>query len=175
MLLESKVPLFPVPALDRKEASTSYATRGRDRLRVDLVVPTQDRTPKVLAVRDLRTHAMGLPHLRYLVAETTHGVVMGRHSVVPVRLPRPERLALHKMLVSQLRNDTSDKRTKDLEQASVLVAVLAEQTPDALGEAFAAVPRSVVERTRRGAERVVARLREARHERAAELLQQVVL
>ncbi len=66
--------------------------------------------PKVLAVRELRTHAMGLPHLRYLVAETVEGLAMGRHGVVPGRIPRPERLALHKMLVSQLRAATSDKR-----------------------------------------------------------------
>lgn len=126
-------------------------------------------------MRELRTHAMGLPHLRYLVAETTEGIVMGRHSIVPVRLPRPERLAFHKMLVSQLRNDTREKRTKDLEQASVLVAVLAEQAPQALAAAFASVPKATLESTRRGAERVVARLREAEHERAAALLDEVVL
>ncbi len=107
--------------------------------------------PKVLAVRELRTHAMGLPHLRYLVAETVEGLAMGRHGAVPVRIPHPERLALHKMLVSQLRAATSDKRMKDIEQAAVLVAILTEQAPTALAEAFAAVPRSAIEKTRRGA------------------------
>lgn len=109
--------------------------------------------PKVLAVRELRTHAMGLPHLRYLVAKTVEGLAMGRHGVVPGRIPRPERLALHKMLVSQLRAATSDKRMKDIEQAAVLVAILTEQAPTALAEAFAAVPRSAIEKTRRGAAR----------------------
>lgn len=175
VLAQSKVPLFAIPTLDRKQASTSYTTRGRDRLRVDLVVPTQERMPKVLPVRELRTHAMGLPHLRYLVAETAFGLVMGRHSVVPVRIPRPERLALHKMLVSQLRAATSDKRAKDIEQASVLVAILAEQAPTALAEAFADVPRSAIEKTRRGAAQVIARLCGADHGRAAALLEAAVL
>lgn len=175
VLAESKVPLFAIPTLDRKQPSTSYTTRGRDRLRVDLVVPTQERTPKVVPVRELRTHAMGQPFLRYLVAETVEGLVMGRHSVVPVRIPRPERLALHKMLVSQLRTVTCDKRAKDIEHASVLVAILAEQAPAALTEAFAAVPRSAIDKTRRGAEQVLARLRGANHERAAALLEGVVL
>lgn len=175
VLAQSRVALFPIPALDRKQPSTSYSTRGRDRLRVDFVVPTQERAPKVLAVRELRTHAMGLPHLRYLVAETVSGLVMGRHSVVPVRIPRAERLAFHKMLVSQLRSDTSDKRAKDIEQASVLVAILAEQAPAALTDAFAALPRATLEKTRRGGERVLARLRETNHERAASLLAEVVL
>ena len=175
VLAASKVPLFAIPALDRKQPSTSYMTRGRDRLRVDLVVPTQERTAKVLPVRELRTHAMGLPHLRYLVAETIDGVVIGRHSAVPVRLPRPERLALHKMLVSQLRTATSDKRAKDVEQAAVLVAVLAEQSPTALAEAFDAVPRAVREKTQRGAEHVRARLLASPHERAVTLLEEVVL
>jgi hypothetical protein len=175
ILAESKVPLFAIPTLDRKQPSTSYTTRGRERLRVDLVVPTQERMPKVLPVRELRTHAMGLPHLRYLVAETVDGLVMGRHSVVPVKIPRSERLALHKMLVSQLRAATSDKRTKDIEQAAVLVAILSEQAPTALAEAFADVPRSALEKTRRGAAQVMARLRAADHERAAALLENVVL
>ncbi len=175
VLGRSKVPLFAIPALDRKQPSTSYMTRGRDRLRVDLVVPTQEQTAKVLPVRELRTHAMGLPHLRYLVAETIEGLVIGRHGAVPVRIPRPERLALHKMLVSQLRVATSDKRTKDVEQASVLVAMLAEQSPSALAEAFAAVPRAVRAKTQRGAEQVLARLIATSHERAATLLGEVVL
>lgn len=80
-----------IPTLDRKQPSTSYMTRGRDRLRVDLVVPTRERTAKVLPVAELRTHAMGLPHLRYLVAESIEGLVVGRHGAVPVRIPRPER------------------------------------------------------------------------------------
>jgi hypothetical protein len=175
IMAASKVPLFAIPTLDRKQASTSHTTRGRDRLRVDLVVPTQERRPKVLPVRELRTHAMGLPHLRYLVAETVDGLVMGRHSVVPVKIPRAERLALHKMLVSQLRAATSEKRMKDIEQAAVLVAILTEQAPAALAEAFADVPRSAVEKTRRGAAQVIARLRDADHERAATLLEEVVL
>ncbi len=175
VLASSKVPLFAIPTLDRKQPSTSYTTRGRDRLRVDLVVPTHEQTSKVLPVRELRTHAMGLPHLRYLVAETIEGLVIGRHGAVPVRIPRPERLALHKMLVSQLRTATSDKRTKDVEQASVLVAMLAEQSPSALGEAFAAVPRAVRAKTQRGAEQVLARLTATSHERAATLLGEVVL
>jgi hypothetical protein len=100
---------------------------------------------------------------------------MGRHSVVPVRIPRPERLALHKMLVSQLRAATSDKRAKDIEQASVLVAILAEQSPAALAAAFADLPRSAIEKTRRGAAQVLARLRVAGHERATAVLEEVVL
>jgi hypothetical protein len=175
VLAESKVPLFAIPTQNRQQPSTSYMTRGRDRLRVDLVVPTQERMAKVLPVRELRTHALGLPHLRYLVAETIEGLVMGRHSAVPVRIPRPERLALHKMLVSQLRAATSDKRAKDVEQASVLVAMLAERAPAALAEAFDAVPRAVRAKTQRGAKQVRARLIATSHERAATMLGEVVL
>jgi hypothetical protein len=74
------------------------------------------------------------------------------------------------MLVSQLRNSTSDKREKDTWQAAVLVAVLAEQEPGAIETAWAAVRRSARKKTAVGAA-IVARKLEAEHARAAELLQ----
>jgi hypothetical protein len=78
------------------------------------------------------------------------------------------------MLVSQLRGETRDKRAKDLEQAAVLVAVLAEDEPDALQAAFEALPRSARSATRTGATRVIALLDQAGHSRAVEVVREIV-
>lgn len=174
MLEDSRVPLHPVPSLDRKAPSTSFKPPGRDRLRVDLLMPTDGGIVKVLAAPELAAHATGLPWLRYLTAETQPGLVIGRSAMVPVNLPRPERLAWHKMLVSQIRDATSDKAPKDLEQAATLVAILAESAPESLAAAFRAVPRGAREKTLQGAKRVLARLKATKHVEAAELIAELM-
>lgn len=170
MLRESRVPLHPVPQLDRKKPSTSFKPPGPDRLRVDFLMPTEGSEVKVLAAPELRAHATALPWFRYLLDASMPAVVIGRSTMVPVNVPLPERLAWHKMLVSQLRRETSEKASKDLEQAATLVAVLAESAPESLESAFAKVPAKARDKTKRGARRVLERLKKTTHEQAIELL-----
>lgn len=174
VLADSGIPLLPVPQLDRKKPSTSYKPAGADRLRIDLLVPTGGEEVKVLEVRELAAHATALPHLRYVLEEPIDTVILGRSSVVPVKVPRPERLAWHKMLVSELRGAANDKKAKDREQAAVLFAILTEQEPGALEAAFAEIPRPARRRTLAAARLVLDRLRETGHERAADLLQELL-
>ncbi len=174
VLAESFVPLLPVPGLGRHQPPTSFKTRGADAFRVDLLAPTRGIDVTTLAVPELRAHATAVPYLAYLLGAPLVAVVLGREGVVPVNVPRPEAFAWHKTLVSQLRGETRDKRTKDLQQAAVLFAVLAEDEPDALGAAFKALPRSARSATREGAARVVPLLEKGSHARAAEMLRQIV-
>src|SRR5262249_17888182 len=101
-------------------------------------------------------------------------VILGRSAVVPVKVPRPERLAWHKMLVSELRDRTSDKRAKDLEQAAVLFAVVAEREHGALEEAWRDLPRPARARAKTAAKIVVARLEGAGHAQATDLMRALV-
>lgn len=174
MLADSKLKLHEVPQLDRKKPSTSFKPPGADRLRIDLLVPTEGDEVKVLEVRDLKGHAMGMPFLRYLLQDPVATIVIGRSAIIPVNVPRPERLAWHKMLVSELRNRESDKKTKDLEQAAVLVAVLADAEPGALEDAFRALPRKTKNAVSLGAAKVRSMLAARGHTRAAELLGELV-
>jgi hypothetical protein len=174
MLAESTVRLHPVPGLHRKAPPTSYKAAGKGRLRVDLLVPGGGSEASIKAVPELRAHATALPHLRYVLTDPRDAVLLTREGVLPVRVPRAEALAWHKMLVSQLRTSTSEKRAKDVLQATVLFAVLAEDAPDALLTAFAEVPRAAKSQTRAGAKLVLAQLREHGHERAAEVMEGLV-
>jgi len=128
----------------------------------------------VRAVPELRAHATALPHLRYLLTGAREALLIGREGIIPVRVPRPEVFAWHKMLVSQLRTTTSEKSAKDLLQATVVFAVLAEDAPDALESAFAAIPRAARTKTMAGARRVLTRLEAAGHERARDLMEELV-
>jgi len=170
MLEDSTIPLQPVPQLKRGAPSTSYKPPGADRLRVDLLAPARGREVTTRAVPELKAHATALPHLAYLLESPIDAAVLGRESVVSVRVPRPEAFAWHKMLVSQLRGATSEKKAKDVEQASVLFAVLAEDAPDALTDALAAMPRGARTQTLSAARQVLKRLQSTSHERAADLL-----
>lgn len=170
MLQDSRVPLHAVPQLDRKVPPTSFKPPGRDRLRVDLLMPTARAEVKTLFAPELDAHATALPWLRYVTDESRPGLVIGRSAMVPVNLPLPERLALHKMLVSQIRHETSEKAPKDLAQAATLVAILAETAPESLLTAFAAVPRGAREKTKVGAKRVLGLLRGTKHEQAIDLM-----
>ena len=89
---------------------------------------------------------------------------------MPVRIPRPERMAWHKMLVSELRGATREKRGKDLQQAAVLFAVLAEDAPGALEEAFRDLPRGSRVKVKKAATHVEKILVSNGLERAAEHL-----
>lgn len=166
VLEASTLTLTPVLGFDRKVPPTSYSTRGRDGIRVDLLMPTSGNTIAVRPVPELDAHATALPHLRFLLDDPLDAMVICRDNVVPVRVPRPERLAWHKTLVSQLRTATSEKRSKDIHQAAVLFAALAEQEPDTVREAFTECPAKKT--ARKGAEQVLAAL--ASDPRASEVL-----
>jgi hypothetical protein len=173
ILAESTVPLRPVPPFDRRGRATSYKVPGRDRFRVDLLVPARGQEVTTRAVPELGAYAAALPYLAYLLEQPIEAVVLGRESVVPVRVPSPERFAWHKMLVSQMRTSTTEKRGKDIQQAGTLVAVLAADAPQSLEESFAALPRSAKSKVRSGAALVRRNLEVSGEERGVELLGQL--
>jgi hypothetical protein len=141
ILRASGIEFVEVPQLARDAPSTSYKQRGRSQFHVDLLVPSPDESFPVLPVPELKAHATGLPYLRYLLEESQTGVLMAREGCCNVRVPLPERFAIHKLLVSRLRVGGGGKSDKDVLQASVLCAVLADGHPGALESALAAVPR----------------------------------
>lgn len=144
MLRETGLEFFPVRALHRRAPSTSFAERGGSRLRVDLLVPSPDQSYPTLPIPELGAHAKGLPYLAYLLGASQEVPVLSPHRVVLVRVPVPERLAVHKLVVSQLRSTASAKPEKDLRQAATLTEILAERFPNAITDAIDALPKSAV-------------------------------
>ena len=173
ILAESTVALLPVPGLDRKAPVTSYKSAGRERLRVDLLVPASGSEVSTRAVPELEAHAQAMPFLRPLLARPIEAVVLGREGVVPLRVPMAEAFAWHKVLLAQMRGATSDKSGKDRAQAAVLLAVLAEDAPDAMEADFGELPRDTKSKTRCAAKPVIELLERAGHRRAAEIVKGV--
>jgi hypothetical protein len=114
---------------------------GRSRFHVDLLVPSRDEDYPVVLVPELRQYAVALPYLAYLLAETQPGAVIAREGCAPVRVPLPERFAIHKLVVSKLRTGREEKAQKDAHQATVLLAAVGDTHPGAIEDAVADVPR----------------------------------
>ncbi len=143
MLNDSGIQFVEVPPLSRKKPSTSFKQRGRSQFHVDLLAPSADDDFPVVPVPELKAHATGLPHLNYLLIESQVAMLMAREGCCSVRVPLPERFAIHKLLVSRLRTGREAKSDKDVFQACVLCAALAESHPGAIESAAAEIPRRV--------------------------------
>jgi hypothetical protein len=145
------LPFVEVPQLDSRRPSTSYLQRGT-RLKVDLLVPSKDATYGSVRVPELRAHATALPFLGFLLAEQLDTVILARDRVIPLKVPRPERYCVHKLLVSQLRAKTgAAKDEKDLDQATLLAEVLEERFPGLVEETAAGLGRSALRLAVKGA------------------------
>jgi hypothetical protein len=59
-----------------------------------------------------------------------------------VRVPVPERYAIHKLIVSQIRGTATSKVAKDLQQAATLIKAVVDRFPGAIEEALSTVPKS---------------------------------
>lgn len=140
IIRESGIAFVEIPGLDKRKPSTSFKEAGSSFFQVDLLVPSATDAIKTVRVPELGAHATALPYLKYLLAQSEESVVLAREGCCMLRVPTPERFALHKLFVSQLRKQRGQKSIKDLSQASVLLAILAERHPGALEQAAKAVP-----------------------------------
>lgn len=85
----------------------------------------------------LGVSAQALNYLNFLIADPIPAIALYRNGVL-VQIPRPERFAIHKLIVADRRKGGADqlKSRKDRAQAEFLIAVLAEDRPDELAEAY---------------------------------------
>ena len=84
----------------------------------------------------LGVQAQALHYLNYLLADPIPAAIPYRSGVL-VQIPRPERFAIHKLIVADRRRaDDRLKAAKDRAQAALLIAVLAKDRPEDLAEAL---------------------------------------
>ena len=154
LLRESGIDFVDVPALKLGAPATSFKEKGRSRFTFDLLVPTSGDEIATLPVPELNAHATGLPYLKYLLTETQMAAAISSHGVAAVRVPIPERFALHKLIVAQLRAGRTEKSQKDLKQAAVLLAATGELFPGAIEAAFAKTATSSRKYIRKSLEKI---------------------
>jgi hypothetical protein len=141
-VLRSVDPRFePVPSAMDARKVMRYAIRvgSQELFSVDLLCPLRGPIREsITTLKALRGNAQVLKFLDFLLYHEINAVVLHGPGV-PVNLPAPERYALHKLLVSQMRVDTPQsqaKAGKDLQQADALIRVLASDRGPELEEAW---------------------------------------
>lgn len=142
MLRDSGIDFVEVPQLDRSQAPSSFKQQGVSRFHVDLLMPSPNAEIRIVPVPELKTHATALPYLAYVLGQTQMATLISREGCCPVRVPVPERFAIHKLVVSRLRTNRDAKSSKDVFQASVLLAALGEMFPGAIETAVMDLPAS---------------------------------
>jgi hypothetical protein len=157
LLNESGLEFAAVPGMPSRKPSASFKLPGARALAVDLLVPG-NQLGKVLPAEDLRAHAQAIPLLDFLIDEPLDAAILGPNHVVPVKVPAPERFVLHKLYSSQSRRSDRDKVRKDLGQAAVVGAALAEDMPEALEELSRTMPTAGRAAAKRGARAAAALL-----------------
>lgn len=134
---------FPVPGIAPGAPCTSVKRPGAEGLRVDVLVPG-DKIGATRHVPELVWHAQTVPFFEFLLQAPRAGAVLAGGHCIPVNLPDPARFVWHKIYSSTQRRADSAKARKDLQQAAVLAAVLAETEDGALEQAAAAAPKEVL-------------------------------
>jgi hypothetical protein len=135
------LPFSPVPGLGR-EPPTSAKLRGADGLRVDLLVPGKELWAAV-PVPELDFAAQTMPYYEYLLRDPENAVVLAGWQCIPVRIPQAARMMWHKLYSSVSRREQS-KSGKDFRQAAVLAALISENDPHAIANAFDVAPKSMI-------------------------------
>ena len=125
-----------IPDLNPKNPSTSWQSTDQE-LRVDVLTPlVGEPREEIVELPTFGARASALRFLDFLLVETIRAAVLTGSGVL-VRVPTPERYALHKLIVAQRRAATSrDKARKDIAQAETLIDALLEDHPDDLMDAW---------------------------------------
>ena len=124
----------PVPSLDERHVWRWRQTSGP--VLVEFLMPAHGEE-SIRALPALGVSARAVRHLDYLLEDPIPAVSLYRSGVL-VQVPRPERFAIHKLIVAERRRDGSDslKAAKDRAQAEFLIAALMELRPDELRLAY---------------------------------------
>jgi hypothetical protein len=124
----------PAPSLEPNKTWRWRQTRND--LLVEFLTASFDETENLKPLPTLGVHAQSLHFLNYVLAEPIQAAIPYRNGVL-VQIPRPERFAIHKLIVADRRREgpNSLKAEKDRRQARFLIGALIIDRPDDLREA----------------------------------------
>lgn len=122
------------PTVGRKP-STSWILSDAS-YAIDFLTPSFDDDEKPVELPALKMWAQSLHFLNYLIADPIDAVTPYMEGLL-VKIPRPERFAVHKLIISQRRKGARAKSRKDIEQARSIIWPMAEDQPYVIHNAIA--------------------------------------
>lgn len=125
----------PAPSVDARKTWRWRQTKGE--MLVEFLTPSFSAEEDLRPLPALGVDAQALHHLNYLLAQPIRAAAVYRSGVL-IQVPRPERFAIHKLIVADRRRAGPDsaKAGKDRAQADFLIRALAEERPVELAEAY---------------------------------------
>ena len=136
-VLKRADPTF-VPQMRLDPGDSPKRFRSAAGFEVDIVTRYRKRADdeRAVLIPGLQCSAQPLRYLEFLIADPISSVAL-YGSGVPVVVPQPARYAVHKLIVAQVRTESSTKRTKDLVQAKELIEALDFSDPQSVQDAIA--------------------------------------
>lgn len=124
----------PVPGLGRQSWRWKQV---RGETLVEFLTPYTTGSTEQEMIAALGIEARTIRFMEYLLSDTIDAVAIYRNGIL-VRIPSPQRYAVHKLIVAARRigGDDAIKAEKDRQQARLLINVLADDRPHELAEAF---------------------------------------
>ncbi|WP_028712981.1 MULTISPECIES: GSU2403 family nucleotidyltransferase fold protein [unclassified Paracoccus (in: a-proteobacteria)] len=125
----------PLPSL---EGQRVWRWRqGEQQTLVEFLTPCFDGTEGLRDLPALGVSAQSLHYLNFLIAQPIRVPLLYRAGFL-IQVPRPERYAIHKLIVADRRREGPDalKARKDRAQAEFLIEALAEERPEDLRDAY---------------------------------------
>jgi len=138
-LASTGLPFTAVPNMPSSKPSTSVKLRGAGALRVDLLVPGSVLGQPV-AVPQMDWHAQAVPFYDYMLVDAEPAAMLAGVHCIPLRLPQPARMVWHKLYSSARRVGQRGKAAKDRRQAATLAAILVDDQPGTIEDAWSAAP-----------------------------------
>lgn len=125
----------PVTSLDK--GKVWRWKQSKSQTLVEFLTPSFSEDEDLRPLAALGVSAQSLHFLNYLISGPIHAAGVYRDGIL-VHIPRPEKFAIHKLIVADRRRDGPDsiKARKDLMQAELLMTILAEDRPTDLLEAY---------------------------------------
>lgn len=126
-----------LPGPDRFAASVWRWKHAATNGMVEFLTASVDLEEAIRPLPALGVAVQPLPYLTYLSADPIKAALLYRSGIL-VQIPRPERYALHKLIVANRRGGPEDATArKDHAQAAFLIRALVQTRPDDLRKAFA--------------------------------------
>ena len=126
------------PVRENDDSASPHRFTADDKFMVEVLTPPRrGKGLRTVPVPALGCSAVPLPFMDFLIEDSVETVALYRGGV-QVRVPAPERYAVHKLIIAQRRDKRSAKKPKDLMQAKALIEALHVSDPGAIEAALSA-------------------------------------
>lgn len=128
-----RVKLTPLPSLDPKGRIYVFAVDGTDlKLEVLTTYRNHEEDGQLKNMNNVGFMGQPLPYMEFLTKEPVRAVILSGEGIL-TNVPSPDRYAVHKIMVSQVRPEESRaKRAKDLQQAMTILKTMESEYPSDL-------------------------------------------